>query len=234
MKTYLYLVTFIVTVNCIAQNEYYANWVALSKNDISLLPEYGADDKTEQQVGIKSEKDVLRYYEGDRIEAGKKMVELGFIDLYEKGDFVSAMRRFNQAFLLHKDNADIYYGFGTIYFNLGAFKEARLQYDKGLKIDPNHSKILSDYGTTYLGDYYDAFPVNKYRALENLVMASNYLDRSLSADGQNSSTVYRLSVVNMYLGNCGRATSLLERAKAMRNKDVTQAYIQELKDKCTK
>ncbi len=236
MKPFLFFLTFFLTVNCVAQSPYYDRWVAMAKSDFSLQPEYGEGERTTKQKESDEEfeKDILQYYKGDREAAGKKMVALGFTYLYDKGDFVTAMRRFNQAFLLDRENADIYYGYGTVYFNLGALGEARKQYDKGLKINPRHSEILTDYGTTFLGDYYNEFPVNKGQALENLIMASNYLDRSLAIDDQNSNTIYKLSIVNMYLGDCEKANSFLARAKAMKNSNVTESYVQELKGKCSK
>lgn len=110
------------------------------------------------------------------------MTELGFQYLYERGDFPTAMKRFNQAYLLDSKNADIYYGYGTIYFNLGAMENARKQFDKGFSINPNHSKMFTDYGTTYMGDFYNTNNPNSNKAKKILNNSIIYLEKSYSLD----------------------------------------------------
>ena len=132
MKTKITLILLTVTFFSIAQNDNYKRWMELAENDITLRPEYGNVEKNEEQKESdnKFREDILNYYKGDTIVASKKMVELGFTYLYDKGDFVTAMRRFNQAYMLNSKNSNAYYGFGTIYFNLGAMNKAREQYDE--------------------------------------------------------------------------------------------------------
>lgn len=206
----------------------------MANNDISLQPAYGHVDKTESQKSKdeKFKKDILEYYKGDTNAASKKMSDLGFTYLYDKGDFVTAMRRFNQAYMLDSNNSDAYYGFGTIFFNLGVMEKAREQYDKGLEIDPKNSKILTDYGTTYLGEYYESLENGKGNSTEFLRKANEYLEKSLEFDKKDSNTVYKLSIVKMYIGDCKDAKELLKKAKKMNNPNVTESYEKELNEKC--
>ncbi len=217
-----------------SQNSNYERWNAMASRDISLQPEYGNKEKTDAQIGYdeKFKKDILEQYNGDKRAASKKMIDLGFDYLYKKGDLVTAMRRFNQAYLLDPGNADSYYGFGTIYFNLGAMAKARIQYDKGLKIDPEHSKILTDYGTTYLGDFYESLENGQENATEFLEKANEFLGKSMKINKKDSNTIYKLSIVKMYMGDCKEARELLEKAKKMNNPNVTESYEKELNDKC--
>lgn len=209
------------------QNQNLEKWNTIAESDISLQPEYGNFQKSEEQIKSDNEfiDEILNHYKS-REEASDKMVELGFTYLYERGDFVTAMKRFNQAFLLNNENADIYYGYGTVYFNLGAFDEARNQYDKGLAINSNHSEILTDYGTTYLGDYYNQ---DDEKLLEP---ALNYLEKSYEIDDKNSNTIYKLSIVNMYLNKCKEANRYFKEAKKMKNPNITEAFELELNEKC--
>ncbi len=209
------------------QNQNLEKWNTIAESDISLQPEYGNFQKSEEQIKSDNEfiDEILNHYKS-REEASDKMVELGFTYLYERGDFVTAMKRFNQAFLLNNKNADIYYGYGTVYFNLGAFDEARNQYDKGLAINSNHSEILTDYGTTYLGDYYNQ---DDEKLLEP---ALNYLEKSYEIDDKNSNTIYKLSIVNMYLNKCKEANRYFKEAKKMKNPNITEAFELELNEKC--
>jgi Tfp pilus assembly protein PilF len=217
-----------------AQNSNYEKWAAMADNDISLQPEYGNFEKNELQKADDEsfKKDILKYYKGDTNAASKKMSDLGFTYLYDKGDLVTAMRRFNQAYILNSKNADAYYGFGTIFFNLAAMEKAREQFDKGLEIDPKHSKILTDYGTTYLGDYYESLENEKENSTEFLTKANEYLEKSLEFDKKDSNTIYKLSIVKMYIGDCKEAKELLKKAKKMNNPNVTESYEKELNQKC--
>ncbi len=234
MKLKLLVILFSIMFFSFAQNSNIEKWNAIADNDISLQPEYGNVKKNEsQKVDDENfKKDILEHYKGDTNAASEKMSDLGFTYLYEKGDFVTAMRRFNQAFMLNPQNADAYYGFGTIFFNLGAMEMAREQYDKGLKIDPKHPKILTDYGTTYLGDYYESLENGKGNSTEFLEKSQEYLEKSLEYDKKDSNTIYKLSIVKMYIGDCKEAKELLKKAKKMNNPNVTESYEKELNEKC--
>jgi len=234
MKTKLLSILILISFFSFAQNSNYERWTAMASNDISLQPEYGNIEKTESQKEDDEtfKKEILEHYKGDTIAASKKMSDLGFSYLYDKSDFVTAMRRFNQAYMLNFKNADAYYGFGTIYFNLGAMAKAREQYAKGLKIDPEHSKILTDYGTTYLGDYYKSLENGQENSTGFLVKANEYLEKSLELDKKDSNTIYKLSIVKMYIGDCKKAKELFKKAMKMKNPNITNSYEKELNEKC--
>ncbi|WP_423998192.1 tetratricopeptide repeat protein [Maribacter sp. IgM3_T14_3] len=234
MKLKCTLFFLIISLNSFAQNNNYLSWEKKAAIDISLQPEYGNVVKTEEQIESdnKFRKEILEHYKGDTIAASKKMNKLAFTYLYDKGDFVTAMRRFNQANMLNSKNADAYYGFGAIYFNLGALDKAREQYEKGLVINPKHTKILTDYGTTYLGDYYQRLETGASNANQPLITANEFLEKSLKYDGSDSNTIYKLSIIKMYLGDCKKAKGLLKKAKKMNNPNVTEAYENELSEKC--
>ena len=236
MKTILQVILLFFTSISFSQSGNFEKWSLQADKDPSLQPEYGNIQKTPEQIDVDQQfiDKLLDEYDGDKKKASKKMTELGFKYLYEKGDFVTAMRRFNQAFLVEQNNADIYYGYGTVFFNLGEMEKARMQYDKGLNIDSEHAEILTDYGTTYLGDFYNNFDSNKELANERLILAKKYLDKSYKLDQKNSNTIYKLAVINMYLDNCKEAWKYLKSAKKMKNPNVTVAFENELKTKCEK
>ena len=67
--------------------------------------------------------EVVKKY-GSRTEAARKHTEFGW-DYLKQGDNVTAMKRFNQAWLLDSTLLDIYWGFGAV---IGA----RNQYDQAI------------------------------------------------------------------------------------------------------
>ncbi len=65
-----------------------------------------------------------------------------------------------------------------------------------------------------------------------LSKANEYLEKSLEIDKKDSNTIYKLSIVKMYLGDCKQALGLLKKAKKMKNPNVTESYEMELNQKC--
>lgn len=81
---------------------------------INLQPMYGGQEKTETMK--KSDEEFLAQNASmgyTRESGSKKCVELGW-QYFFKGDVDTAMKRFNQAWLLNHDNGDAYHGFAVI------------------------------------------------------------------------------------------------------------------------
>lgn len=223
------------SLNLHSQNPKMEQWLEMASRDISLQPEYGNVEKTAEQLQYDANflEEMLQEIK-DTLAASEKMVELGFQKLYENGDPVTAMRRFNQAFLLNPENADVYYGYGTIYFNLGSMKAAREQYDKGLKLDPIHTLMLTDYGTTHLGDYYELYDVEKDLAEKHLENAMKYFQKSNLIDDQNPDTLFKLSIVHLYHDDCRSAKKFLKAAKKIKDAHIPAEFEEQVRVSCGK
>lgn len=236
MKRFLQILLLIFVTTGVAQNENYLKWVTLANEDPSLQPEYGNIQKDEEQkeADKKFVHELLGEYNGDKKLAGDKMIELGFQYLYQKRDLVTAMRRFNQAFLVNPKNADLYYGFGTVYFNLGAMDEARKQYDTGLEIEPKHFEILTDYGTTYLGEYYNNPNSKNEQSEEKLNLALSKLKESYQVNPNYASTTYKLSIVHLLKNDCLNSEKFLDITEEIDSGYITQGYLNEFNLKCKK
>jgi len=236
MKNFLQILLLCIVTNIVAQNENYEKWISISQEDPSLIPEYGNIKKTlEQNESDKKFVDqLLAEYNGDKVAASNKMTELGFQYLYQKRDFITAMRRFNQAFLINSKNPNAYYGYGTIYFNLGAMEEARKQYDKGLEIEPKHFEILTDYGTTYLGEYYNGVNSGDINKNAKLDLALNKFTTSYKINPNYASTTYKLSILYLLKNDCENSSKFLTLTKENNNDLITQDYLNEFNLKCRK
>lgn len=232
MRYLLLIFIFFIVFSSPAQNGQFEQWQKMAEKDISLQPEYGNVEKTADQKKTDSAfvSDIMTEMK-DTLAAGKKMTDLGFQYLYERRDPVSAMRRFNQAYLLNPDNADVYYGYGTVYFNIGEMEKARNQYEKGLQLNPEHSAMLTDYGTTYLGDYYKNYDEDRDFAEESLDKALDYFERSNEIDDTNADTWFKLSIVSLYKDDCRNAKRHLKQAKKY-NHPNTADFEEQLKVSC--
>ena len=233
MKTILQIVLFLLATTAPAQNNL-SEWEALATLDPSMSPEYGNIEKTpEQKEADKSFVDqLLAESNGDRELAAKKMTDLGFRYVYQEADLISAMRRFNQAFLIDPVNAEVYYGYGTVYFILGALEETREQFDKGLQINPEHARMLTDYGITYLEEYLAAAGANASNTEVILDKGIELLKKSHKADPDYPGSSYMLSVLYMLKEDCGNARKFLKLTEALDSSIITQEFLNELNTSC--
>ena len=92
--------------------------------DISLLPMYGGVEKTEKQK--QADEIYLKTMDAnfnDRRAASESAAKAGW-GFLRRGDWKTAMRRFNQAWLLNPDYYEAYGGFAVILDQQGNFQDA--------------------------------------------------------------------------------------------------------------
>jgi tetratricopeptide (TPR) repeat protein len=98
--------------------------------DLSLLPEYGNREKTEDQI-FSDERFIgssIKIY-GSK-EAAADSIILYAQNFLKQGEFDSAMRRFNQAWLLSPERPEIYEGYNTILRSQGKYNQAEVYSQK--------------------------------------------------------------------------------------------------------
>jgi tetratricopeptide (TPR) repeat protein len=118
--------------------------------DTSLLPKYGDAVKTEQMKAVDTKflKGVDDEYKGDRKKASQE-IAVGGWQFLGKGDFDSAMRRFNQAWLVDSANGVAMWGMGVVLANtdrgeagLKLFAEAETLIGKDINFAVDYAKVL--------------------------------------------------------------------------------------------
>jgi tetratricopeptide (TPR) repeat protein len=131
MKHIILFFALFLPVSCFAQQMSYDDFKADAKTQINLQPEYGNVPKSQ---GQKDEdmafiQTILKI--DTTMERGSEhLVKLGFTYL-GRGDMETAMRRFNQAWLLNPKNENVYWGFGAVYGTFNDASAALVQYEKG-------------------------------------------------------------------------------------------------------
>jgi len=96
----------------------------------------GADDKLIE--------DTTRQY-GSREKASAAFVNNGFI-YYNRDDLSNAMRRFNQAWLLDPNNAEVYWGFGAVLIDQDKACESMKFHERALSFGRYISGLYPDAG----------------------------------------------------------------------------------------
>ncbi|HVW94986.1 MAG TPA: tetratricopeptide repeat protein [Mucilaginibacter sp.] len=226
MKYTAFLVALLFGVKCVAQNVSYTDWEKKAQTDINLRPEYGNVKKTKEQIAIDDEfiKTELSI-DTNRTKASEHLVNLGFTYLY-RGDTETAMKRFNQAWLLNKKNENAYWGFAAVYFNFNDLIEAKKQLDKGLAINPNSSNILTDEATIHMSRY----AVNRNK--EELNTAITIFKKSYSIAPKNQNTLFKLSAAYYYSNDCVNALKYYNECMKLGGQQITPGYGEALKKMC--
>jgi len=115
------------------------------------LPMYGGLDR-QSIPGLKAADDQLianmTREVGSREKASELFVEQG-IRYYKQNDYVQAMRRFNQAWLLNPNNPDAFWGFAVVYHDKEQICEAKDMIDRALDLGLSKPIAIADAGRIY-------------------------------------------------------------------------------------
>ena len=228
IKNKLLIVFILIAMNSIGQQLSFDDWTSLSIDDFRMLPKYGNVEKSEEHLKADQEFIDSMLKTGRTKEMGSsEMIDKGFEYLY-KGDPKTAMYRFNQAYLLNPENNLIYWGYGSIYMYFGKYKLAREQYKEGLQKDPNQHMVLTDLGTTYLGDFY----TDGTNDLKNIEEAISIFKRSFDIDPTYESTTYKLSISYLLLKDCENARKFLKITQDLGGNNITNDYLTDFNLSC--
>lgn len=230
---YLFIVLFLLSsLVSLAQQPSFKAWQAEAKKDKKMLPEFGNLKKTAKEVAADEQFVTSIVSAGESKSAGaSQMVRIGFDYLY-RGDLKTAMYRFNQAYILNPKNSGIYWGYGAVYSALGAYDEARSEYMQGLQLEPESAPILTDYATTYLGEYYDTVRSNYKSAQKSLTMAKEKLLAAYAIDPSYINTTYKLSIVYLNDQDCENAKKYLKETRALGGQPITKEYLTDFNLRC--
>ena len=226
MKHLLIIWLLSICLSLSAQQITYEQWKEKAKTEINLRPEYGKVKKDagylkEDQTFIET---VLKEDSTHR-KGSEHMVKLGFNYLYH-GDSETAMKRFNQAWLLDPKNENAYWGFGAIYYMFNDSEEALKQLDIGLAINPNSSNILTDKATIFLNLYHNNQNIDyQKKALE-------MFNRSYQINPLNQNTLFKLSAVYYYNNDCPNAKRFYKECLKLGGTPIPPGYADALNKQC--
>jgi len=111
---------------------------------------------------------------------------------YNSGDDSTAMKRFNQAWLLDSTNAGIYWGYGILSGKNKQYKESIDFFNRSLQLDSTNADVWESASTSY-GSY---FLVIRDERL--LLKAVEYLKKSLEIHPNNARAYSQLAALYFY------------------------------------
>lgn len=178
------LLSAILMLNCSSKQE--------CPEGINLLPMYGEVKKCPDQ--IKSDNEFLAACDKqfkNRNEASAKYVEMAWGYFYNSNPD-NAMKRFNQAWLLDKNNADTYWGFGNLMGMKRSFTQSISLLEQSIKLNPNNSKVYVSLSTSYGQLFFET------KKMEYLDLTVQNLKKSLKLDPNNASNYSALTSAYAY------------------------------------
>jgi tetratricopeptide (TPR) repeat protein len=137
------------------------------KTPINEIPMYGGIEFTSEQKEINDKfiQAVVKQY-GNRKAAAEDAVRWGWNYYNEKHDPKTAMKRFNQAWLLDPNNAGAFFGFGFLMAEKGKEDEAIAYYKKSMELDPNNAVVICNLGRIYENK---AYRLRRQRKREEMI-----------------------------------------------------------------
>lgn len=122
--------------------------VAAEKIPADQIPMYGGMDRASTQEIKKGDEEfiskVIKEF-GTRQNAAEVFVESGFRH-YHKNELPTAMRRFNQAWLIDPQYPAVYWGFASVQYDIGANCSAMKMSEHALKLGYSNPEFLADAG----------------------------------------------------------------------------------------
>ncbi len=151
---------------------------------------------------------------------------------YEVGDYTTAMRRFNQAWLLNQDNYFVHWGFSALLFDQGKTDEAISHYDKALSVIDNveeKPRLLTDTARAYSKKAYTE--ADKLKSKELFRKTNSLYKEALILD-PHYDNAYRDWPRSLYLeGNYEKAWEIIKQSRTLGNRDISQDFIDLLSKK---
>lgn len=196
---------------------------------INEKPMYGGAQFTEYQNKVNQEFINSALEDGlTKEQASKEAVDFGWQYLRKK-DYSTAIKRFNQGWLLNPQNPDVFYGFGDWYGFQNKYDQADSMFKIGLSIKPDHVEIMRDLAYNYNLKGMLLRKKHKYEESGGCFKSAIILlEKASSIDPQWGDIYLTWSASLMQLGHYEEALKKAEKAKALGSK-LEEGYIEYLK-----
>lgn len=196
-------------------------------NLINTLPMYGGVPKSAAQLEAdrKFIEEVAKQA-GSREMAAERAVQLGWQSFYG-GDMATAMKRFNQAWLLTPENPGVFWGFGAVTGSQRKFDESLKFFERSRVLAPKNPRMLVDFALTLSGK---AGLGTRDRAEREALFARAH---GLLNEAEQMEQKYPLLYANrailyFFQGDYVAAWRNVDRAQALEPRSVSDVFLKDL------
>jgi len=169
---------------------------------------------------------------GSRKAAGEAAIQLAWEYYNNKHDPKTAMKRFNQAWLLDPSNADAYYGFGFLVAGQGKNDEAIKFYKKALELNPKHAMAMCHLALQYYKKAYQFHRKNMQKDSNQFLNEALFLYEEASqyaTIGTDLGYIYYLWAVSLTTyGDYAKAWEKIKLSQRYDGRFIEPSFIPEL------
>lgn len=217
VKTLVIILMMTLSVTCYAQNKIPPNelpmYGGIKKTPMMLEADQKFIDSTVKQFGSR--------------EAASRQIMIGGWKYVRENNCKSAMKRFNQAWLLTPVSSDVLWGFGATLGCEGKYEESISYFSKADQISPNNGRLLTDFGRVY-----QQYAI---RASKSKGAAFKRLDKSIDLFKKAGKLepryfhVYQNWAISLYFkGDYKGAWEKIEKAEKLDKQSIDTAFVREL------
>ena len=194
------------------------------------LPMYGRAPKNEKQ--IKADEifiEAATKAAGSREVAARHAIQRGF-EYLNRADRSTAMKRFNQAWLLTPDNPHVFWGFGSALQYYGKFEEGEGYFKKADDLEPGNHRLLCDFGFFYQNWADKRAKDSSHR--EALLHKSIELFQKAQTYDSSYDRIYANWAISLcYLGDYKGAWLKIKEAESRGGKSIDPRFVKDLEEK---
>jgi tetratricopeptide (TPR) repeat protein len=199
---------------------------ARSPNEIPL---YAGGLTPEQQ---KANEQLIAGIDHDRLAHGMSRAQCAQ-DAITRGwqylnsaDPLSAIKRFNQAWLLDPNNANVYWGLGSAQSALGEYQDGINLISRAAKLDKNNADIVTDMGRCYM--FWGAKTKDNKQRQELLDKAIREYQEALKVDPKSGNAYSNWAYAQFFNGNYTAAWQMVTKAREFGGKGLDSRFLRAL------
>lgn len=189
-------------------------------------PMYGGVKKSAKFRALDNEfiADAVKMAGGDRNLASRQYVEAAWDYYYNKSDAETAMKRFNQAWLLNNQNPDVFLGFGVLWGNKFGPDSAIRYFDLGLATDSSHFDLKLNIAGAYLSKFDNYYE----KDIALLDLAKKHLEELFRVKPQEPMVIERLALLYYLYGDYPQAWKYVHLYEKTTNSQMSAAFVNQL------
>jgi len=165
---------------------------------------------------------------GTREKAAEAAVRRGF-DFLRERDTVTAIKRFNQAWLLNPENPDAYWGLGIATGRQGKYDESVRMFAQALALAPDKPQILADAGFAHMWRGVNVAEGEVRQA--EFAAARRLLDTAEKQDQRFAPLYFFRAMLCFFEGDYAASWRDVARAEALNPREVDPRFLRDLSAK---
>ena len=196
--------------------------LAIAERPMNELPMYGGQHDPTVELNA---------------DFSKRSVQLGW-QYYYKGDYDTAIKRFNQGWMFNRENPEVYWGFGLVMGQRASQEEPEYNLKESIRClqlangkAPSNEKIIGDLAFSHIivGQYYKE-EKNDAKAQSHFETANELLVKASRIDPKYPPFIAHWSDLYFYMGDYQQAKEKADEAIRMGYK-FSPDYIKNLEEK---